>query len=459
MRELIRNLWNLKITFHRYTPSGRWYWIPLRLVQVHLALDSLLMADSMLVGVMATLMAKQVPWQIRARSGGTWILANNGLKRPMAGVAAGFKDMKRFLLFTAIILLSVVNGFSPTVQVTSGGSVTEPAKLAIGISSISVPDTSLEVAETGTGTPRGILSGQHNTGTDGARVGLRKARGTRAAPTTIVTGDELGGIHVWGYDSANYLDMAGIDFVSTGTIAATRVPTEMRFYTATDALPSVKTLRGTFTKAGDLTLTASLLSGIDVYAAAGGIFQCLGRGVWKSPSDGVWTALNNAQTDFNRLQLGGTTASFPAIKRNGASIDFRLADDSAYANINAAVINASTALIISGIIRQPPGALQTLSAGTAITVTAPTVRIVGNAAPIVSTATPIIADAVSDGTVVRIFGTAAVNTVTLTDETGLPGSNLELNAATRVMGLGSILVLYYDATTTKWFEQSYSDNP
>lgn len=51
----------------------------------------------------------------------------------------------------------------------------------------------------------------------------------------------------------------------------------------------------------------------------------------ESPSDGVLTYYNNAGSGFNRLQLGGTTNAFPAIKRNGAAIDFRLADDSGYA--------------------------------------------------------------------------------------------------------------------------------
>lgn len=36
------------------------------------------------------------------------------------------------------------------------------------------------------------------------------------------------------------------------------------------------------------------------------------------------------------IKLGGTTSSFPAIKRNGATIDFRLADDSNYCNIRTA---------------------------------------------------------------------------------------------------------------------------
>lgn len=371
--------------------------------------------------------------------------------------------MKRFLLFATILLMSVVNGFSPTVQVTSGGSITSPAKLAIGISSIGVPATSLEVDETGTGTPRGILSGQHNTGTNGARVGLRKARGTRAVPTTIVTGDELGGIHVWGYDSANYLDMAGIDFVSTGTIAATRVPTEMRFYTATDALPSVKTLRLTIDNTGLSTFTGvgGIITGGSVQSGSTSGFLFNSRGRFLASGDGIFGFSNNANNDFNRITLGPATASFPAIKRNGTGIDFRLADDSGYAAITAGAITSSSgsALTINGLLVETPAALQTLSAGTAISITKPTVKIVGNGGPIVSTATPIISDSSADGLTIRIFGTSAVNTVTLTDETGLPGSNLELNAATRVMALGSILVLYYDATTTKWWEQSYSDNP
>jgi hypothetical protein len=36
------------------------------------------------------------------------------------------------------------------------------------------------------------------------------------------------------------------------------------------------------------------------------------------------------------LQLAGTTNAFPAIKRNGAGIDFRLADDSAFCDVSAA---------------------------------------------------------------------------------------------------------------------------
>jgi hypothetical protein len=42
---------------------------------------------------------------------------------------------------------------------------------------------------------------------------------------------------------------------------------------------------------------------------------------------------NQAGTDFDRLQFGGTTASFPAIKRSTTYLQARLADDSAFAPI------------------------------------------------------------------------------------------------------------------------------
>jgi len=52
-------------------------------------------------------------------------------------------------------------------------------------------------------------------------------------------------------------------------------------------------------------------------------------------------------TDSNLLCLGGTTSSFPAIKRNGTAIDFRLADDSGFATINANSIGIGTQVTIA----------------------------------------------------------------------------------------------------------------
>jgi len=44
---------------------------------------------------------------------------------------------------------------------------------------------------------------------------------------------------------------------------------------------------------------------------------------------------------FQRLQLEGVTSSFPMIKRNGAAIDFRLADDSGYCAVNVGTLTTN----------------------------------------------------------------------------------------------------------------------
>jgi hypothetical protein len=64
---------------------------------------------------------------------------------------------------------------------------------------------------------------------------------------------------------------------------------------------------------------------------------------------GVLLLQNNAQTGFDQLQLGGTTSAFPAIKRNGAGIDIRLADDSAFAPVKGKLTTdtAYTATVVA----------------------------------------------------------------------------------------------------------------
>jgi uncharacterized protein YaiE (UPF0345 family) len=71
-----------------------------------------------------------------------------------------------------------------------------------------------------------------------------------------------------------------------------------------------------------------------------------GRTIMKSPVDGQVTFLNNASDDFNRLNFGGTTSSFPALKRNGAGLDLRLADDSNWGNLQAgnAIFNGNVGI-------------------------------------------------------------------------------------------------------------------
>lgn len=111
-------------------------------------------------------------------------------------------------------------------------------KLGIGTSTLLAKLTVLDTVGT---SPRGILSQQISTDTNGARVGFSKARGTLGAETTVVTGDILGRMMFRGYDGTSYLEMGSIEVSSTGTIGTGRVPTFMNFMTATDAATSVLT--------------------------------------------------------------------------------------------------------------------------------------------------------------------------------------------------------------------------
>jgi hypothetical protein len=98
---------------------------------------------------------------------------------------------------------------------------------------------------------------------------------------------------------------------------------------------------------GNINTNGYIIAGASITAGAN---QYLGWGsnksLMSSSVDGQILLSNNAVTDFNRLQLGGTTSSFPAIKRNGTTTEFRLADDSGYSGIRASQV-ISNNLVLS----------------------------------------------------------------------------------------------------------------
>ena len=104
----------------------------------------------------------------------------------------------------------------------------------------------------------------------------------------------------------------------------------------------------TIYKTGRVVSNNSISGYAGVYVSnPGASFGDASRSLFASPTDGVMTISNNAGTDFARLQLGGTTSSFPAIKRSSAAIAFRLADDSADAAITAAGATLSGTLALA----------------------------------------------------------------------------------------------------------------
>ena len=86
------------------------------------------------------------------------------------------------------------------------------------------------------------------------------------------------------------------------------------------------TTRFTFSSGGGLFIG-------DGSTQANNFFGWSGNGGFRAQqtSTGVITLLNWAETDFNRLQFGGTTSSFPALKRSSTVLQARLANDSDFA--------------------------------------------------------------------------------------------------------------------------------
>ena len=74
---------------------------------------------------------------------------------------------------------------------------------------------------------------------------------------------------------------------------------------------------------------------INMSLANGGNITYGTRSKITAPADGQLLLTNQANTDFSRLQFGGTTNAFPSLKRNGTEIHFRLADDSGFSGTTA----------------------------------------------------------------------------------------------------------------------------
>jgi hypothetical protein len=90
---------------------------------------------------------------------------------------------------------------------------------------------------------------------------------------------------------------------------------------------------GAITVSSTINSAGNITSGDSVLMANTGQLGWGVRSIITCSSDGNLTLKNSSGTSFSLLQLGGTTSSFPSIKRNGATIDFRLADDSNYCGV------------------------------------------------------------------------------------------------------------------------------
>jgi hypothetical protein len=137
-------------------------------------------------------------------------------------------------------------------------------------------------------------------------------------------------------------------------------------YTINNTLTSTGTATGIFLNATETALNGMVHNFIDLQRNSTTLFKITNSGqtfvpqltfLLSSSNLGSITAMSDGVVKFNdasggsfgRLQLGGTTNSYPAIKRNGTAIDFRLADDSGFCNLNANSIISNATLTVGSI--------------------------------------------------------------------------------------------------------------
>jgi hypothetical protein len=186
---------------------------------------------------------------------------------------------------------------------------------------------------------------------------------------------------------------------------------------------------GTSVNIGPSSASGSSLTAAAWTTASSGVIAFNSRSRFASPANSVMTLYNATNSDFDRLQFGGTSASFPALKRSTTNLVVRLADDSANTGLEANVLisrlNATSAAaptIASATTIAPTNSIVFISGTTAIeTITAP--------APISAT-----------GGQITLIPTGIFTTTT--------AGNIAL-ASTAVVS--KAMIMTYDSGTTKWY--------
>lgn len=119
----------------------------------------------------------------------------------------------------------------------------------------------------------------------------------------------------------------------------------------------------------DSTKLATFANGVFVQSnnitlSAGAGLLWTTRGTIYSAADGIISLYNNSLSDFNRLQFGGVTSSFPSLKRSTTSLQARLADDSAFTNIQGK-LTTDNAYAVGGVLAATGSIIIYDSTGTA----------------------------------------------------------------------------------------------
>ena len=159
----------------------------------------------------------------------------------------------------------------------------------------------------------------------------------------------------WSMPDAN-TTLAGLSVAQTFTAAQSINLANSSALTDFTINPTVKTSgnlfafsvngasRGTLSSTGVLTVASHVNSSGDITTSSStGQLKINDTKLGRGGADGIFVMMNNAENGFGRLCFGGTTSAYSAIKSNGTTIDFVLANDAGgWANIRAGLIQAAS---------------------------------------------------------------------------------------------------------------------
>lgn len=175
--------------------------------------------------------------------------------------------------------------------------------------------------------PQSVVAGTSNT--NGAAFTIRGSAGT---------GTGVGGSLIFQVATAGSTGSTQNTYATAVTIGQDRITTFSAGIVATS-----------------ISASGNLLTTTNVLAGSGGLVGWSPtKSLMSSPVDGSIRLTNAAQLDFGLLQLGGTTSSFPALKRSTTTLQARLADDSAFTNIQGK-LTTDTAYAVGTVV--PTGVL------------------------------------------------------------------------------------------------------
>jgi hypothetical protein len=169
------------------------------------------------------------------------------------------------------------------------------------------------------------------------------ATGTITCTTCLTTSSFANPSAVVGLAAVNGSATTGMRSDAAPALSQSIAPTMSGLWIFSNATASTSSSTGAV-----VISTGGLGVGGSINIGASSAYLFSGRSQILSPADGILTLENNAGTAFTRLQFGGTTSSFPAIKRTTTALNIRLADDSADAALTASIATLSNSLVVNG---------------------------------------------------------------------------------------------------------------